>query len=296
MRSITPLRGCKAGLFVPVFSSGTGTRNEFLLDQKLATLQDVDRDGRTALHHLCRGGHYKAVVMALLRGAEPLFRDGAGYTPFDALLDEIYSSWGSPTRNLTRVLWVLCELGVGEERQQQGWSALHAAVDRQPASDLIPQLLKQKHEIFNGEPWQPLTHRGRPPYDLTLRLIDAFRGTNARDSQGRTLLHVLLGRWNCQPADIWDRNLRLLLENGADPTIQDHSGVSALGCYVQAQSALAVQKQLSPLGQMTLQQLCLLEPTQQRDASLVAIKDREGLVIRFLLDLVGERLRHPRGA
>lgn len=160
-------------------------------------------------------------------------------------------------------------------QDQRGWTALHHACHHGNKYN-IEQLLSRGADptMRNCDGETPL-HLAGKKYRADLLVLFVGRGVdwNATDRLGQTVLHCV-----CNLVIVRLRNVRVLLENGADPSVRNRSGQSPLHL-----AAVSPQKHLM---QLLVKSRCELNDRDKNGCTALLLASRCGEVanVRYILE------------
>lgn len=174
-----------------------------LLVKANASLNARSKNGHTPVHFAATKGHGESLVFLLVAGASATERDYQGNT---ALL----SAANARHKNNVELISLLLAAGcTANDYNNGGWTALHCAALNCQA-DVVRILLKAQ-----ADPNIQETGNGRTP----LHFVSAYEGSSRHEIT---------------------ETFRALLEGGADTTVRDHEGKSALFLAAQEGHAEAI--------------------------------------------------------
>jgi ankyrin repeat protein len=184
-------------------------------------LDQKDLQGWTTLHHAAYRGRIEVVDLLLSKGAQVQSKDATGRTPLML----------AANRGHLAALSVLIKAMHGEgldEKDEQGWTALHHAVS------MAYRSLKVVHRLLDkGARPDAKDHRGvsvlmlaakggySGPIRALLKHLPKATLLNERDEDGRTALHYVAEHYSYKGHVTV---MQELLEAGADATVRDKEG------------------------------------------------------------------------
>jgi len=186
-----------------------------------------DKDGETALHHLVgkvtlltdddQKRRLEMITLLVNLGVDPGAQDNNGRTPLHDLVGGLNNDDPESRRAMVPLL---IQLGANPEAQDEdGRTPLHYLVGRL-YTDTVHQ------DTF---------------LELLIKLLEAEMNINVQDKSGRTVLHGFAESataptsWTRHFHPVW-RELYILLQYGADPTIQDKVGKLPLDYFKDMES------------------------------------------------------------
>jgi ankyrin repeat protein len=172
----------------------------------------VDEDGRTALHH-AKG----SVNSLLLQGADPNIADEGGWTPLMGA-----ASAGDVVKVKELVLWQGTDVNL---RNEAGCTALHYAAGKN-YFDIVEAILQREDVQVNIQD----KHARATPliraimmgnWKVASRILKEGARTNFQDCEGNTALHYAIGMENVEMAVE-------LIEKGALDNVRNNLGMTPM--------------------------------------------------------------------
>jgi len=177
-----------------------------------ADINAKDKHGWTPLFHAVKHGEMEIASYLLENGAEVNLISVLGTTPL-----RLASAEG----NIDMVKLLLAKGADTNLTGDHGNSPLHRAAEESKNVEVVRMLISRGANV-NARSRDGATPLMRSCYvpEITKALIESGAEINAQDDEGRTAL-FFASYWRCRAT------ARILVENGADPTIKNKQGESA---------------------------------------------------------------------